>query len=82
MTCIVEPISLALSIAETRANRAPIVETSIAINETIGKSPVFYARDLWNKLSIDNRNIDDIVKFKAAVRKDMYDAYVYLKTVI
>ena len=39
-------------------------------------SPVYYARDLWNKLSVDVRELDDITVFKAKIRKEMYAAYV------
>ena len=42
-------IELIIPQRETRNNQAPIVQTYIAINDTIGKSPVYYARNLWNK---------------------------------
>ena len=61
---------------ETRGNRAPIVKTFIPINDTIGKSPVYPARDLWNKLSVDDRNIKSLDCFKATIRKNVYDACV------
>ena len=37
---------------------------------------MYYARDLWNKLSVDVRELDDITVFKAKIRKEMYAAYV------
>ena len=79
---------------ETRANRGPILKTYIVINETMCKPPVFYLRGLRIKLSMNNRSIDNIVKFKTAIRKDMnFDCVaeklrnllngdVYLKTAI
>ena len=41
----------------TRGSRAPIIKTYIAFNDTIDRSPVYYARDLWNKLKVETRNI-------------------------
>ena len=61
---------------ETRGNRAPTVKTYIAMNDIIGKSPVSYARDLWNKLNVETRNIHILDHFKTVVRKDMNDTYV------
>ena len=60
---------------ETRGNRAPTVKTYIALNDTIGKSPVYYARDLWNKLNVKTRNIHILNHLKTVVRKDMNDTY-------
>ena len=45
-------------------------------NDTIGKSPVYHARQLWNTLCLDNRNIDNIVTFKSVIRKKMNNAFV------
>ena len=69
-------IELEIQQRETRANRAAILKTYIALNDTIGKSPVYHARELWNTLCVDNRNIDNIVTFKSAIRKEMNNAFV------
>ena len=69
-------IELIIPQRETRNNQAPIAQTYIAINDTIGKSPVYYARNLWNKLSVESRNVENIETFKANIRHQMYDAYV------
>ena len=37
---------------------------------------MYYARDLWNKLNVETRNIHILDHFKTVVRKDMNDAYV------
>ena len=60
----------------TRGNRAPIIKTYIAFNDTIGRSPVYYARDLWNKLKVETRNIQSLAHFKTVLRKNMNDAYM------
>ena len=71
-----ENIELVIPQRETRGNRAPTVKTDIALKDTIGKSPVYYARDLWNKLNVETRNIHILDHFKTVVRKDMNDTYV------
>ena len=69
-------IDLVIPLRETRNNKAPTVKTYIAINDTVGKSPVYVARDLWNKLSIEFRSIENLDAFKVKNRKSMYEAYV------
>ena len=69
-------IDLVIPLRETRNNKAPTVKTYIAINDTVGKSPVYVARDLWNKLSIESRSIENLNAFKVKNRKSMYEAYV------
>ena len=56
---------------ETRGNRAPTVKTYTALNDTIGKSPVYYARD-----HVETRNIHSLYHFKTIVHKDMNDTYI------
>ena len=59
----------------TRGSRAPVMKTYIAFNDSKGRSPVYYARDLWNKLKVETRNIQSLAHFKTVLHKDMNDAY-------
>ena len=52
------------------------MKTYIAINDTVGKSLVYVARDLWNKLSVESRSIENLDAFKVKKCKSMYEAYV------
>ena len=56
-------------VRETRRNIAPLVKTSIAINQTIAKATVYVARDLWNSLSSDIRSVENHNVFKNFIRK-------------
>ena len=64
------------SVRETRRNIAPLVKTSVAINQTIAKSTVFVARSLWNSLSPDDRLIENHDAFKNIIRKNVNSEYL------
>ena len=42
-------------------------KTYIALNDIIGKSPVYHARDLWNKLNVETRNMHNLDHFKTCI---------------
>ena len=52
----------------TRMNIAPLLNTTVAINQTIAKSTVFIARGLWNSLSPEVRLIENHETFKNIIR--------------
>ena len=52
----------------TRHNIAPVLQKYVPQNNTIMKSPTFVARDYWNNLPVDVRNIDDHDHFKNIIR--------------
>ena len=43
----------------------------VAINDTVGRSPVYYARELWNNLDVNTRNIDNHIQFKTVIKKGL-----------
>ena len=52
----------------TRLNVAPLLQQYVPANDTIAKSPVYVARDLWKSLPAATRNIADQESFKTTVR--------------
>ena len=64
----------------TRRNQAPILITCIDSNQTIAKSPVYTARNLWNTLSIDLRSIVNHDSFKNVIRKNIGMEYTAFET--
>ena len=73
---VTEDIPMYIPQRETRHNNAPLVMTSIALNQSVAKSPVFVARDLWNKLPKDVRSIADHEALKNTIRKRLTETYV------
>ena len=60
----------------TRQNIAPLLQQHVPINDTIAKSPVYIARDLWNNLPVDTRNIIEHECYKTTVRNYIQKDYV------
>ena len=58
-------------------NIAPLLNTTVAINQTIAKSTVFVARDLWNSLSPEVRLIENHETFKNIIRKNIETEYLH-----
>ena len=51
-----------------RQNVTPFLQQHVPINNTITKSPVYIARDLWNNLPVDTKNIIEHACHKTTVR--------------
>ena len=60
----------------TRQNVAPLLQQYVPANDTIAKSPVYVARDLWNSLPAATRNITDHESFKTTVRNMVKTDYI------
>ena len=48
----------------------------VPANDTIAKSPVYVARDIWNSLPAPTRNIADQESFKTTVRNMVKTDYI------
>ena len=60
----------------TRQNVAPIIQQHVPINDTIAKSAVYIARDLWKNLPVDTRNNIEHEYCKTTVRNYVQKDYV------
>ena len=60
----------------TRQNAAPVLHQYVPQNDTIAKSPIFVARDYWNNLPVDTRNIVGHECFKNVIRNMVKDEYI------
>ena len=60
----------------TRHNTAPVLQQYVTRNETILRSPTFVARDCWNNLPADVRNIDNHGHFKNIIRGMIKKDYI------
>ena len=47
---------------------APVLQQYVQLKDTVAKSPVFVARNHWNNLPVDTRNIMDHAQFKEVIR--------------
>ena len=66
-----DEIALYQPLRQTRRTQAPLVKTYIASNQTIAKSGVYVARDLWNSLSPDTRLIISHDTFENLIKKNL-----------
>ena len=60
----------------TRQNVAPVLQQYVPQNDIIGKLPVLAARNYWNNLPADIRNINGHEQFKNIIRTMVKNEYV------
>ena len=55
---------------------AAVLQQYVPLNDTVAKSPVFVARNHWNNLPVDTRNIMDHAQFKGVIHTMVKNEYV------
>ena len=63
-------------VRETRQNRLPVVIIYIPINDTVRKSPVQFAREIWNNQHPVFHSVEDHEHFKTIVHCKMNNEYI------
>ena len=63
-------IDLCTPETETRQNIAPLIKTYVPLNDTVAKSPVFIARELWNSQTPVVRSIVNHETIRSNINKD------------
>ena len=61
---------------ETRQNIAPLIKTYVPLNDTVAKSPIFVARELWNNQTPAIRSIVDHNLFKITICSNINKDYI------
>ena len=69
-------LNLLHRVLKTGQNAAPVLHQYVPQNDTKAKSPTFVARDYWNNLPVDTRNIVGHECFKNVIRNMVKDEYI------